>query len=109
MVGGDGSEEGYNDDDMDEEDEELDLNPEDFKPSKKHQNYTSMEERAREDMDFRDEVDTPLDMNARDRFSKYRGIKNLKTAEWDAFENLPTHFAKLFRFQNFSQTKKASI
>jgi len=46
--------------------EELDLDPNDFQPSKRHLNYTSIEERAREDMDFRDEVDTPIDMNARD-------------------------------------------
>lgn len=48
---------------MEEEsdEEELDLDPNDFKPSKKHLNYTSIEERAREDMEFRDEVDTPLD------------------------------------------------
>jgi pre-rRNA-processing protein TSR1 len=49
-------------------------------------------------MDFRDEVDTPLDMNAWDRFAKYRGIKNIKTAEWDPFENLPMHYAKIYRF-----------
>lgn len=48
---------------MEEEsdEEELDLDPNDFKPSKKHLNYTSIEEWAREDMEFRDEVDTPLD------------------------------------------------
>lgn len=48
--------------------DELDLDPNDFQPSKKHLNYTSIEERAREDMEFWDEVDTPLDKNARDRF-----------------------------------------
>lgn len=44
-----------------ESDEECDLDPEDFKPSKWHQIYTSIEEWAREDMEFRDEIDTPLD------------------------------------------------
>jgi len=32
--------------------DELDLDPNDFQPSKKHLNYTSIEERAREDMEF---------------------------------------------------------
>jgi len=47
------------------------MNPEDFKVSKRHTTYTSIEERAKDDMEFRDEVDTPVDVPARERFSKY--------------------------------------
>lgn len=65
----------------------------------KHKNFTSMEERDREDMDFPDEVDTPL-QNARERFQKYRGVKSLKNCEWDPFENLPVEYSKIFRLQN---------
>ena len=41
---------------------------EDNRISQKHQKYTDLEGRAREDMDFPDEVDTPLDVEARKRF-----------------------------------------
>lgn len=69
MVGQDGEEEHVEDDQSEDElDDILNKQPEDFKLSKKHQNYTSVEERAREDMDFRDEVDTPIDVPARERF-----------------------------------------
>ena len=46
------------------DDEDIDLNQsfiDDNKISQKHQKYTDLEGRAREDMDFPDEVDTPLD------------------------------------------------
>ena len=65
--------------------------------SQKHIKHTDLEERDREDMDFPDEVDTPFE-DARKRFQKYRGIRSLKTAEWDPYENLPEDYAKIFRF-----------
>lgn len=69
------------------------------KISQKHQRHTDIETRDREDMDFPDEVDTPL-KEARKRFQKYRGIKSLKNCDWDPYENLPIEYAKIFRFQN---------
>ncbi len=90
----------------DEEDEEFDLNKsymeDPNKISQKHQKYTDLEGRAREDMDFPDEVDTPLDQEARKRFYKYRGIKSIKNCNWDPYENLPIDYSKIWRFQNFT-------
>jgi len=48
-------------------------------------------------MDFPDEVDTPF-TEARKRFIKYRGIRSIKTCDWDPYENLPVDYAKIFRF-----------
>ena len=56
--------------------------------SQRHQKHTNMEDRAQDDMDFPDEVDTPL-KEARVRFQKYRGVKSLKNCDWDPYENLP--------------------
>ncbi len=90
----------------DEDDEEFDLNKtfmdDPNKISSKHQKFTDLESRAREDMDFPDEVDTPLDVEARKRFIKYRGIKSIKNCSWDPYENLPHEYAKIWRFQNFN-------
>lgn len=52
-------------------------------------------------MDFPDEVDTPLDIEARKRFYKYRGIKSIKNCDWDPYENLPQAYSKIWRFQNY--------
>ena len=60
-------------------------------------------------MDFRDEVDTPLHETARERFSLYRGVDSLRNCSWDPYENLPIHYAKIFRFQNFEQTQREAM
>jgi len=65
--------------------------------SLRHKKQTNMEERAQEDMDFPDEVETPL-KEARVRFQKYRGIKSLKNCDWDPYENLPEEYSKIWRF-----------
>jgi pre-rRNA-processing protein TSR1 len=49
-------------------------------------------------MDFPDEIDTPLDEEARQRLVKYRGIKSLKNCDWDPFMNLPMEYSKIWRF-----------
>lgn len=68
------------------------------KISQKHIKHTDLETRAREDMDFPDEVDTPMDVEARNRFIKYRGIKSIKNCNWDPYENLPPAYSKIWRF-----------
>jgi pre-rRNA-processing protein TSR1 len=55
---------------------------------------------------FPDEVETPLDVAARNRFARYRGLKSFHKSAWDAKENLPQDYSRIFQFQNFNRSRK---
>ena len=70
----------------------------------------SWRDRKREEEDdaaFPDEIDTPMDISARTRFQRYRGLRSLRTSPWDPYENLPRDYARIFQFEDYKRTERA--
>lgn len=52
------------------------------------------------------QVDTPQDVPARERFMRYRGLESFRTSSWDAKENLPEDYARIYQFENYDRTRR---
>nr|CAG8597561.1 7061_t:CDS:2 [Entrophospora candida] len=63
------------------------------------------EKQHKDDLEFPDEVDTPLDVPAKIRFQKYRGLQSFRTSPWDPYENLPIDYSRIFQFEHYKRTK----
>ncbi|KZP34405.1 ribosome biogenesis protein tsr1 [Athelia psychrophila] len=68
--------------------------------------WRNREREEEEDLAFPDELDTPKEVSARARFQRYRGMRSFRTSPWDAYENLPRDYARIFQFEDFKRTER---
>ncbi|OAP55347.1 hypothetical protein AYL99_10320 [Fonsecaea erecta] len=62
---------------------------------------------AEEDLEFPDEIELHPDVLARERLAKYRGLKNLRTSEWNHAEDAPYEPAEYKRLLQVPEYRKA--
>ncbi|ORY84383.1 hypothetical protein BCR37DRAFT_378409 [Protomyces lactucae-debilis] len=63
---------------------------------------------VKDDKEFPDEVDFDPSINARDRFRKYRGLKDFHQSEWDPDEidgNTPAWYSGIAKFGSYKSTR----
>ncbi|KAK4538722.1 hypothetical protein CDCA_CDCA19G4747 [Cyanidium caldarium] len=70
---------------------------------------SELQRRAHDEMLFPDEVDTPHDRPARERFARYRGLQSLRKSPWSAHDHLPREYGRIHRFENIRATRKAVL
>ncbi|EKM54625.1 uncharacterized protein PHACADRAFT_175149 [Phanerochaete carnosa HHB-10118-sp] len=83
--------------------EDLDMEEE----GRQLQTWRDRKREEENDLQFPDEVDTPMDVPARVRFQRYRGLRSFRTSPWDPYENLPRDYARVFQFEDFKRTERA--
>ena len=60
-----------------------------------------------EHQEFPDEVEVDEDVQAFDRFARYRSLKSFRKTYWDPKENLPESYGCVFHFANFKATQRS--
>ena len=70
---------------------------------------TKLKDMSEEEMWNPDMVDTPVNLPARQRFAKYRGMKSFNTGKWDTNENLPIQYGHVFKLQGFSRIRDVAL
>jgi pre-rRNA-processing protein TSR1 len=72
--------------------------------------HALMEQRRKENKDhqeFPDEVEVDEDVNAGERFARYRSLKSFRKSFWDPKENLPDSYASIYHFSSFKSTQRS--
>ncbi|CAN6667649.1 ribosome biogenesis protein Tsr1p [Trichomonascus vanleenenianus] len=84
---------------------EMHVELEDDEEARQLQEYRS---RAKDDLDFPDEIEVHPNESAKERLTRYRGVKNIRTCEWDVDERdsrAPLEWKRMARVYNFRATK----
>ncbi|CAK5265435.1 unnamed protein product, partial [Mycena citricolor] len=82
--------------------EDLDNEEED----RQLESWRNRKREEEDDLNFPDEMDTPKDIAAKTRFQRFRGMRSFRTSPWDAYENLPRDYARIFQFEDYKRTER---
>merc|ERR1719410_2316767 len=55
-----------------------------------------------------DEVDTPMNVRAKDSFAQYRGMKQFYKTKWDKFELLPVEYSQIANIRDWNKAIKVT-
>jgi len=67
---------------------------------------------AEEDLEFPDEIELHPDVLARERLAKYRGLKSLRTSEWNTEEDRPyepSEYSRLLQVPDYKKSYTSAV
>ncbi|KAK5102402.1 ribosome biogenesis protein tsr1 [Exophiala xenobiotica] len=67
---------------------------------------------AEEDLEFPDEIELHPDVLARERLAKYRGLKSLRTSEWNTEEDRPyepSEYTRLLQIPDYKKSYSSAV
>ena len=70
--------------------------------------YRSRKKEAEDDLEFPDEIELHANVSARERMAKYRGLKSLRTSEWNTNEDKPHEPTEYPRLLHVADHKKST-
>lgn len=73
---------------------------------------TNRKKEAEEDLEFPDEIELHPEVLARERLAKYRGLKSLRTSEWNHAEDLPyqpMEYNRLLQIADYKKSFSAAV
>lgn len=85
---------------------DMDVEDANYVSAVERQQLIAQRKKAKEEeLEFPDEVQVDEDVNARERFARYRSLKSFRKSYWDPKENLPESYASIFHFSSFKATQ----
>ncbi|ERF74677.1 hypothetical protein EPUS_00807 [Endocarpon pusillum Z07020] len=76
------------------------------------QEFRKRRKEAEEDLEFPDEIELHPNVLARERLAKYRGLKNLRTSEWNVDADAPfepSDYQRLLKIADYKKSKNAAV
>ncbi|VEU20534.1 DEKNAAC101451 [Brettanomyces naardenensis] len=95
--------------DDDDDDDAMDT---DLSPEEEARQLEQFKKRAKEELEFPDEIELRPEEKAIERISRYRGVKSLSNCIWDYDEedsHRPADWLRYLRVKNYSGMKKTAV
>lgn len=87
---------------------EMHVDADEEEEARQFSEYRNRKKEAEEDLEFPDEIELSPESSARERLAKYRGLKSLRTSEWNTESDKPHEPAEYSRLLHIADNNKST-